>query len=434
VKKNKLFLLMSILTLVALLGTAVTCNMCGLGNPVTSSTETVAGSETTSAATSPETVAEATEDTVESSASASATETPEETAAATDNTEAPTIKLEIYEGPTYAAPEDICYYRIKATVTGSPDPKVTFSKDDSAGAWGSKKVQVNLTKSNPSYTLTAKAKNSAGESTASLTLKWGCNSDPVINEITLSSANIEVNKTYDVTASATDSDGDDLKYKWTISNGGGAINNDAANPMKWTTPAAAGDYTIKVKVTDGKGGESTESKKVSVSDLKMTIPKVTGEGGWLEQNGLIHNLGESFYAGDTDSNKSCRAYISFDISKLAGATINNATITGNIKKVWGDPSNLVSMWIGVLDWGAHPIVLSDYDLTGEPVQSFLTTGNGNFTCNSDDLKIQLQNAITAGKTRFQIRLHMVTPSNNNNAWDGFEYKQGDLNLAVSYTQ
>ena len=76
------------------------------------------------------------------------------------------------------------------------------------------------------YTLTATAKNSEGEDTASMTLKWGCNTNPVINDITLSSATIEINKTYDVTANATDPDGDSLTYKWTIS--GGAINNDAS--------------------------------------------------------------------------------------------------------------------------------------------------------------------------------------------------------------
>ncbi|MCL4416678.1 MAG: hypothetical protein M1365_08300 [Actinobacteria bacterium] len=87
---------------------------------------------------------------------------------------APTIKLEIYEGPTYSAGDDICYYRIKAIVTGDPAPIVTFSKDDSGGAWGRLKTQINLTRNSPTYTLTAKAKNSTGQATDSISLSWGC--------------------------------------------------------------------------------------------------------------------------------------------------------------------------------------------------------------------------------------------------------------------
>jgi len=84
----------------------------------------------------------------------------------------PTIKLEIFEGPTYSAGEDICYYRIKAVVTGNPAPTVSFSKDDSAGAWGPLKTQINLTKNTPSYTLTAIARNSTGQALGSMTLNW----------------------------------------------------------------------------------------------------------------------------------------------------------------------------------------------------------------------------------------------------------------------
>ena len=56
----------------------------------------------------------------------------------------PTIKLEIYEGPTYSEADNVCYYRIIAGVTGNPSPEITFSKDDSKGTWGKYKVQVNL--------------------------------------------------------------------------------------------------------------------------------------------------------------------------------------------------------------------------------------------------------------------------------------------------
>jgi len=86
----------------------------------------------------------------------------------------PTIKLEVFEGPTYSAGDDICYYRIRATVTGDPEPTVSFSKDDSKGTWGSLKTQINLTRTAPNYTLTAIAKNSTGQAMDSITLTWGC--------------------------------------------------------------------------------------------------------------------------------------------------------------------------------------------------------------------------------------------------------------------
>lgn len=86
--------------------------------------------------------------------------------------EAPIITLEIYEGPTLS--NDICYYRVKAIVTGNPGPDIDFSKDDSKGAWGDKKTQVNLSDPGETYTLTATAINSEGSDTDSIELSWGC--------------------------------------------------------------------------------------------------------------------------------------------------------------------------------------------------------------------------------------------------------------------
>ena len=87
---------------------------------------------------------------------------------------APVITLEVFEGPTYSAGDDICFYRVKATASGNPTPSVSFSKDDSKGAWGPFKTQINLTRNSPSYTLTAIVKNSAGQSFDSITLDWSC--------------------------------------------------------------------------------------------------------------------------------------------------------------------------------------------------------------------------------------------------------------------
>jgi len=88
---------------------------------------------------------------------------------------APTIKLEIVEGPTYSqAGDNVCYYRVKTRVTGSPSPTISFNKDDSNGAWGKNIAQVNLYKSGESFTLEATATNSQGTVKDSIKLSYTC--------------------------------------------------------------------------------------------------------------------------------------------------------------------------------------------------------------------------------------------------------------------
>ncbi len=83
----------------------------------------------------------------------------------------PTLALKVYEGPVYSPEDDVVYYRVKADITGNPFPQVSFSKDDSEGAWGPLKVQVNL-KEGQTYNLTATASNSEGEKTDEILLGW----------------------------------------------------------------------------------------------------------------------------------------------------------------------------------------------------------------------------------------------------------------------
>ncbi|MCL5073897.1 MAG: hypothetical protein M1308_23850 [Actinobacteria bacterium] len=80
-----------------------------------------------------------------------------------------TINLQIIEGPTYVPNQGIYYYRVRAIVTGDPAPTVTFSKDDSHGAWGATIAQVNLHKGE-SYNLGAIASNTYDGKNATITL------------------------------------------------------------------------------------------------------------------------------------------------------------------------------------------------------------------------------------------------------------------------
>lgn len=84
---------------------------------------------------------------------------------------APDIYLKISEGPLYTEDGSICYYRIKAFVTGEPLPEISFSKDDSNGAWGSDTAQVNLF-SGETYELKAIANNAAGTAESVIVLDF----------------------------------------------------------------------------------------------------------------------------------------------------------------------------------------------------------------------------------------------------------------------
>jgi len=436
--KKKFFSIISILVLVFLFGVAATCNMCGLNiSSASSTTVASAGSDTSVSSGGTNTSKTVSGDTSvkNTTGGTSSEQTTGETTATSKAAKgtAPTIELKIYEGPEYSQADDVCFSRIEAVVTGDPAPTVEFSKDDSGGAFGSKKVQINLTKNNQSYTLTAKAKNSAGEASASIDLSWGCapiNSSPTIDLIA-TAAPLMTSTMYDITATASDPDGDSLTYEWTVS--GGVLKGSGSNPVKWTTPDKAGTVNISLKVLDGKGGEATKSVDLDVkqASVKAVLAKVESESGCVRNDNNVFE-GWQFGVGDDSFNLAYRGFVSFDIYGLAGATIQDAVLTMNKSGGW-DTSHLGQLWIGAVDYGAHPLIVQDYDLTGVPLQSFPANASANVTCNSAALKTQLQNAINAGKSRFQIRLHFSAPTDNDGAMDYWIYDDDGVNFNITYT-
>ena len=430
-KKSKFYVLFSLLIVILLFSVSALCNQCGIITPATTVTDTTAAEGKTDVEESKETTSEETTGQTEET-----TDQTEETSATDQSSgnEAPTIKLEIYEGPTYSAADDICFYRVKAVVTGKPSPTVKFSKDDSGGVWGTKKAQVNIHRGE-TYTLKATAKNSEGEDTASLTLKWGCNSNPVINDITISSATIEINKTYDVTANATDPDGDSLTYKWTVS--GGAINNDAANPMKWTTPNAAGDYTIQVKVTDGKGGEATKSKTVSVGapiEANVNINVDTSISGYIIVD-MAAYVGTTYtFVGDYTNNKQIKAYLSFNIngiSSLENVTIKEASLSMPVDAIIQHPELMPNVHVKVFDYGSS-LELADQGAGGDFVKIFPTSSSmTSFDFSSPELAAKLQNAVDANSQRFQLKISL-DGINADGIGDWYRFILGNIVLHVKY--
>jgi hypothetical protein len=395
-----------------------------------------------------------------SNSSATDKENSSSTEIAKDNKK-PSLKLQIYEGPTYSAEDETCSYSVKAVVAGDPTPVVQFSRDDSKGTLGPKTTLISLKRNATSYTLTATARNEYGTAMDSLTINWGCNMPPEVSEIALSSDVVYVNKEYELSVTAADPDKDSLTYKWTVT--GGTLSADNAPAVKWTTPAAPENYQVKVDIKDSKGALTSKTISVYVGSEKapettappstapsttappttappttttvqqqstLDLTRKTAEGGYLEYGGETF-AGGNVYAGDSSSNKPCVGFISFDIIPLAGKTITAASLTLTGASVQGSPlSYCDSFWLNAVAWGAEPIVQNDFNLPGVAIQSFTSP---TITCNADKLKSEIQNAINKGKTRFQVRVHFSGPyTNNNSAKDGWEYAQQSINLNVTY--
>jgi len=352
--------------------------------------------------------------------------------------EAPTITLEIYEGPIYSSADNTCYYRIKANVTGKPAPDVEFSKDDSGGAWGKYKVQVNLDSPSDTYTLEATVKNSSGSQSDSITLKWGCNRSPVIADIKFHnvSGNIYTGERYEISVEASDLDGGELYYRWSVN--GGKIDSPNSNPTHWVTPGSAGKYQLEVEVEDSSGGMAAMAKTVVVEQLEfgtnIDLPVASAEGGYIVYDNRVMQGGVLYTGDSVFSNAHCKGYISFDITGLAGATIDNASIYFDNKSVLGDPSFYKIFLIYSVFWGASPIELSDYNIFGDEIVSYPVSTGPDFSCGNTKLRMELQEAINLGRERFQVMIDVNSASSDgDDSWDGLEYSQSGVNLSVGYT-
>jgi subtilisin-like proprotein convertase family protein len=118
--------------------------------------------------------------------------------------------------------------------------------------------------------------NDGGTATTTVTFKVTTLPNAVLNA-TPNPARPAQTVTFDASTSH-DPDGTALTYKWDMNNDGTFETNSgstASQTKSWSTP---GDYTVKVKVTDGDGASAVASKTVAVVN-QLPVPAVVVSGG-----------------------------------------------------------------------------------------------------------------------------------------------------------
>ncbi len=101
-----------------------------------------------------------------------------------------------------------------------------------------------------------------GEATTQLTINVVApNQPPVIDSLTTEKELVVKAGTSTIECIASDPDEDELSYTWSAERGN--ISGEGA-VVTWVAPNTYGTYTITVTVTDGRGGEASESVSIEV--------------------------------------------------------------------------------------------------------------------------------------------------------------------------
>lgn len=128
-------------------------------------------------------------------------------------------------------------------------------ESDNSVVWVSAEIKT--------FTITVKVSDSLGAYVEKkITLSVQGNNPPIIDGYAIEKTRPNKGEEIDVSINAHDPDGDDLIYNWEAS--GGSFLTINGSTAIWVAPLTAGNYSIKVKVQDGKSGSNEVTIPVEV--------------------------------------------------------------------------------------------------------------------------------------------------------------------------
>jgi len=101
------------------------------------------------------------------------------------------------------------------------------------------------------------------------------NQPPIIHSITAErevTASTECQISCEADDTDGNTDGNNLNYWWSAD--GGTIEGEGSS-ITWVAPDTGGNYTVKLLVTDGKGGEAIDSVAITVTSRPNKVPTIS---------------------------------------------------------------------------------------------------------------------------------------------------------------
>jgi hypothetical protein len=171
--------------------------------------------------------------------------------------------------PERVLPSGSC--QIVCTASDRDDDELSYNWSASGGNISGTGAAVNWTApdSAGSYNVTVIVIDGrGGEVTDYVTIIVRANTPPTITSLVADADWTTPSGNLQVTCNATDSDGDELSYKWSTT--GGDISGTGA-VVSWNAPEEVGIYNVTVVVKDGHGSSATNLLRISVATEQPPI-------------------------------------------------------------------------------------------------------------------------------------------------------------------
>lgn len=181
-----------------------------------------------------------------------------------------------------------------------------------------------------------------------------------------------------------------------------------------------GSFYVQIDVTTGGSTGGGSGNTISASNVgQVRSDATTGAGA---------------HAGDTGSNVSVQAFVSFNISSIPnGATIDEVQV--DFSNYTTDSNPFATMGCLTANYGVYfPLDALDFSLTASNVDmEWCSKTELSTVFVSDDMKARLQDAVDNGDTTFEYRLFFTGgPTDSDNTADLVRFL--DLSLIIDYTE
>lgn len=200
-----------------------------------------------------------------------------------------------------------------------------------------------------------------------------------------------------------------------------------------TSPAGNGTKTGYWKLRNASGVTFAQfyvQIKVQTSTNTITLTSASGPNGYVRDDGAVFNFPN---VGDTDSNKTAEAFVSFDMSGIpAGSTITKVVVKFNDYDTLGSPFTISDGCLRayVQDFG-NSVDAGDF-FVGDPLGAAIrwcSTGELDTATDTPDMVSIVQSKV--GSSRLQLRLQFRTPTTNGNGVADM-VRFGTVKLTITY--